>query len=233
MTLQNGSVVSCRALLIATGVSWRRMDVPGLDRLYGTGVYYGAAMTEAMSCQDEDVFIIGGANSAGQGAMYFSKYAKRVVMLVRGDGLAKSMSSYLIDQIKETPNISVESYTELVEAKGEERLENVVTVNRQTGETQERCASALFIFIGATPRTEWLNGVLPMDQHGFILSGPDLMKNGERPPRLDRRPRSVSAGDRHAGSVRRRRYAPWLHQARCVQRGRRLDCGPVCPSILE
>ena len=129
ITLSNGSEISCHALILGLGVSWRRLDVPGLDRLTGAGVYYGAAQTEAISCQDEDVFIIGGANSAGQAAMYFSKYARHVTMLVRGESLVKSMSQYLIEQIAETPNITVQPYSSVVEAKGETSLEAIVIQN--------------------------------------------------------------------------------------------------------
>ncbi len=122
VTLADGSEISCHALILGLGVSWRRLNVPGLEQLTGAGVYYGAAQTEALSCQDEDVYIIGGANSAGQAAMYFSKYARKVTMLVRGDSLAKSMSQYLIEQIAETPNISVQTHSSVIEAKGDSSL---------------------------------------------------------------------------------------------------------------
>ena len=218
ITLSNGSEISCHALILALGVSWRRLDVPGLDRLTGAGVYYGAAQTEAMTCKDEDVYIIGGANSAGQAAMYFSKYARQVTMLVRGESLTKSMSQYLIEQIAETPNITVQPHSSVVEAKGERSLEAIVIKNAITGELETVPAVSLFIFIGATPRTEWLDGLVQRDDRGFVITGPDL-KSGEhrsgthRPRgwRLDRDPYLLetnipgvfAVGDVRQGSIKR------------------------------
>ncbi len=179
--LVDGSEIGCHALMIATGVSYRKLDVPGVEKLTGAGVYYGAAQTEAISCTGSDVFIIGGANSAGQAAMYFSRYANKVVMLVRGESLAKSMSSYLIDQISQTPNIEVRTFSEIAEAKGEENLEALSITNVQTQQTETVPAQALFIFIGAMPRTDWLEGIVERDEQGFILSGSDLIREGKRP----------------------------------------------------
>ncbi|MDF5733700.1 MAG: FAD-dependent oxidoreductase [Rhizonema sp. PD38] len=176
----DGAEVSCHALILALGVSWRRLDVPGLDHLTGAGVYYGAAQTEAMSCQGEEVYIIGGANSAGQAAMYFSRYAHKVTMLVRSDSLAKSMSQYLIDQIAETPNITVQTHSSVLEAKGETSLEAITIQNTLNGETQTVPATSLFIFIGAVPRTDWLDGVIQRDERGFILTGPEIPLNEGR-----------------------------------------------------
>ncbi len=181
VTLGDGGEISCHALILGLGVSWRRLNVPGLERLTGAGVYYGAAQTEALSCQGEDVYIIGGANSAGQAAMYFSKYARKVTMLVRGDSLAKSMSQYLIEQIAETPNIEVQVHSSVIEAKGETSLEAIAIANAVTGETQTVPATSLFIFIGAQPRTDWLDGVVERDERGFILTGQDLKHEGHRP----------------------------------------------------
>ncbi|MBD2776264.1 response regulator [Iningainema tapete] len=178
--LANGSEISCHAMILGLGVSWRRLDVPGLDRLTGAGVYYGAAQTEAISCQGEEVYVVGGANSAGQAAMYFSKYADKVTMLVRSDSLTKSMSQYLIDQIAETPNITVQTHSSVIEAKGETSLEAITIKNTLTGETQTVPATSLFIFIGAQPRTDWLDGVIEKDERGFIITGPDLLRNQER-----------------------------------------------------
>lgn len=218
ITLSNGSEISCHALILGLGVSWRRLDVPGLDRLTGAGVYYGAAQTEAMTCQDEDVFIVGGANSAGQAAMYFSRYARHVTMLVRGESLVKSMSQYLIEQIQETPNITVQPYSSVIEAKGEASLEAIVIENATTGEVQTVPATSLFIFIGAVPRTEWIDGVVERDDRGFIVTGPDLKQTGEaglshRPKgwTLDRDPFLLetnvpgvfAVGDVRHGSVKR------------------------------
>lgn len=190
ITLTDGSEISCHALILALGVSWRRLNVPGLEQLTGAGVYYGAAQTEALSCQDEDVYIIGGANSAGQAAMYFSKYARKVTMLVRGDSLTKSMSQYLIEQIAETPNITVQVHSSVVEVKGETSLEAITIANAVTGEQQTVPATSLFIFIGAQPRTDWLDGVVERDDRGFIRTGPDLKHDGHRPKgwSLDRDP---------------------------------------------
>lgn len=181
LTLADGSEVSCHALLIATGVSYRRLNIPGEDRLAGAGLYYGAAMTEALSCQGEDVFVVGGANSAGQAAMHFSKYARSVTMLVRGDSLIKSMSQYLINQIESTPNITVRTYTQVAEVKGDNHLEAIVLQDARTGELETIPATSLFIFIGARPQTDWLTGVVERDENGFILAGPDLLQNQRRP----------------------------------------------------
>jgi thioredoxin reductase (NADPH) len=179
VTLGDGSELSCHALLIATGVQYRTLDVPGVDKLTGAGVYYGAAMTEALSCAGDDVYIVGGANSAGQAAMYFARYARQVVLLVRGDGLASSMSQYLIDEIADQPNIVVRPRSQVVEAVGETCLERLVIADGRTGERETVPAKALFIFIGALPRTDWLDGVVQRDAQGFILSGPDLQRDAK------------------------------------------------------
>jgi thioredoxin reductase (NADPH) len=211
--LADGSRLSCHALLIATGVQWRKLDVPGLERLTGAGVYYGAAQSEAIACRGEDVYIVGGANSAGQAALFFSRYARRVVMLVRGQTLSDSMSQYLIDQIRQTPNIQIEFNSSVVEAHGNERLEALSIHCAESGETNIVPATSLFIFIGAVPQTEWLAGVIERDERGFILSGPDVMKDG-KPPRgwtLDRDPYLLETnvpgifvvGDVRKGSVKR------------------------------
>jgi thioredoxin reductase (NADPH) len=179
-------------LLVATGVQWRKLNVPGVERLTGAGIYYGAAMTEAFSSKDEDVFVVGGANSAGQAAMYFSKYARRVVMLVRGPSLSTSMSQYLINQLKETNNIQIEFNSSVVEAHGDDHLEAVSVHCSATNEINKVPANALFIMIGAAPNTAWLANVVERDELGFILSGPDLMRDGKRPK-----------GDVRHGSVKR------------------------------
>ncbi|MEY2831453.1 MAG: hypothetical protein RLZZ574_711 [Cyanobacteriota bacterium] len=176
--LADGSEINCHALLLATGVYWRKLNLPGCDRLTGRGIYYGAAKTEAMSCIDEHIYLIGGANSAGQAAMYFSQYAGKVTMLVRGDSLTKSMSQYLIDQINATDNIEVQTYAEVAAVHGENNLTGLTLLNNQTGETEEVATKSLFIFIGAKPETEWLDGVVARDRRGFIYAGADL-KLGE------------------------------------------------------
>ena len=213
VTLADGSEISCYALIVTTGVSYRRLDVPGADRLTGAGVYYGAAQTEAFSCKDEDVYIVGGANSAGQAAMFFSIQARRVVMLCRGDDLRKSMSEYLVSQIEDRENIEVRLNTNVVAVEGEEHLESISIKNSETGETETAPVSSLFIFIGAAPKTGWLNGVVERDERGFILSGPDLSRNGKRPKgwALDRDPFLLEtnvpgvfvAGDVRYGSIKR------------------------------
>jgi thioredoxin reductase (NADPH) len=211
--LRDGSELSCRALLIATGVQWRKLDVPGVAELTGAGVYYGAATTEAVSCRDEDVYVVGGANSAGQAAMYLSKFARRVIMLVRGPSLAATMSQYLIDQIAKTPNIQVEFCSQVVEAHGDGRLEAISILCSNSSDTTRVPANALFIFIGAMPNTDWLDGVIVRDDKGFIPSGADLMKDG-KPPKgwtLDRPPGLLETnvpgifvvGDVRKGSVKR------------------------------
>lgn len=211
--LADGAELSCHALLVATGVQWRKLDAPGVERLTGAGIYYGAAMTEAMSTKDEDVFVIGGANSAGQAAMYFSRYARRVVMLVRGSSLAASMSQYLIDQLKATPNVQIEFNSSLVEAHGENHLEALSVLCSTTNEVNRVPASSLFIMIGAAPNTKWLADIVERDERGFIFSGRDLMRDGKRPKgwQLDRDPGLLETnvpgifvvGDVRHGSVKR------------------------------
>jgi thioredoxin reductase (NADPH) len=180
ITLADGSEINCHALLIATGVAWRRLDILGVERLTGRGIYYGAAKTEAIACQNEQVYLIGGANSAGQAAIYFSLYAKKVTMLVRGDSLTKSMSQYLIDRIAETPNIEVMTYTEVVEVQGEKNLESITLLHNDTGVKETVEAQSLFIFIGAQPETDWLGGIVVRDERGYIITGADLKKRDRK-----------------------------------------------------
>lgn len=180
VTLSDGSELSCHTLLIASGVSYRRLDVPGIDKLIGAGVYYGAAITEASACQGENVFIVGAGNSAGQAAMHLSKYAASVTLVVRGESLHKTMSKYLIDQIEETKNINVKLLTQVVKAWGEDKLEALTLVNSQD-EMETLPANAIFTFIGALPHTQWLDGILERDERGFILTGSELIRDGKRP----------------------------------------------------
>jgi thioredoxin reductase (NADPH) len=211
--LSAGTDIGCKALLIATGVSYRKLQVPGAEHLQGCGVYYGSAMTEGLSCQGEDVYIVGGANSAGQAAMYFSKYARRVVMLVRGPSLSSSMSQYLIDQINKTPNIQVQSQSQVTEVHGDAHLEGISIRCGTSGQIETVQACLLAVFIGAEPNTDWLSGVVRRDERGFILTGADLLHEGKRPQGwpLERNPlwpeTSVpgifAAGDVRHGSVKR------------------------------
>jgi thioredoxin reductase (NADPH) len=211
--LADGSEFSCHALLIATGVQWRRLEAPGIDKLQGAGVYYGGGATEALSCKGEIIYVVGGANSAGQAAMNFAKYAERVVVLVRGEGLAATMSQYLIDQVQRTPNIQIWSHASVAEVHGDKRLEEISVLCSDTDKIERVPASSIFIFIGALPRTDWLAGLVERDDRGFILTGPDLMRDGEHPKgwELDRDPFLLetnvpgifAVGDVRHGSVKR------------------------------
>jgi thioredoxin reductase (NADPH) len=213
LKLADGSEISCHALLLAMGVQWRTLDVPGINRLQGAGVYYGGGASEAIACRGETVYIIGGANSAGQAAMHFSKFAEKVVMLVRGDSLATTMSHYLIEQIAKTSNIEVWTNSSVTEVHGEARLSAITVQCTTTMEANKLPASSLFIFIGAQPRTQWLGDLIERDERGFILSGPDLLRDGKRPPgwTLDRDPGLLETnvpgifvvGDVRHGSVKR------------------------------
>jgi thioredoxin reductase (NADPH) len=181
VTLGNGTEIGCRALLIATGIAFRKVDVPGVEELNGAGVYYYAPMTEALSYKNEDVYIVGGANSAGQAAMYFSKYARSVTMLVRGDSLSANMSQYLEDQIAATKNIAVRLSTSVLEVKGTGRCETIALMNNKTCARETVAASALLFYVGAIPYTDWLGGGIERDAQGYIYSGVHLIREGKRP----------------------------------------------------
>lgn len=211
--LADGSEISCHAMLIATGVDIKRLDVPGAEALTGISVYYGAAVTEAASYKDERVFVIGGANSAGQGAVFLSQYAEQVTMIVRGTSLEVSMSQYLIDQIDSIDNIDVLLRSEVEALHGEGKLNSIVVLNKDTNETRTLDGAAMFIFIGAVPRTDFITEMIKCDSSGFIITGPDLMSNGSRPKgwKLKRDPYLLetsipgifAAGDVRHGSVKR------------------------------
>jgi thioredoxin reductase (NADPH) len=213
LKMVDGNEISCHALMIATGVQWRRLEAPGIDRLQGAGIYYGGGATEALACKGEVVYVVGGANSAGQAAMNFAKYAERVIILVRGESLASTMSQYLIDQVKATPNIQLWTHASVAEAHGETHLEEISVLCSDTGKTERVPASAMFIFIGALPRTDWLAGVVERDERGFLLTGPDLIRDGQRTKgwTLDRDPFLLetnvpgifAVGDVRHGSIKR------------------------------
>jgi thioredoxin reductase (NADPH) len=159
-------------------VTYRQLAVPGIAELTGRGIFYGSALTEATACTDEDIYIVGGANSAGQAAVYLARTASSVTMLVRGPSLESSMSHYLIQQVAATPNITVRTCTEVAAAQGTDHLECLTLCHSKTGAVESVGAQWLFVFIGAAPRTDWLDGVVQRDERGFILAGPDLVTNG-------------------------------------------------------
>jgi thioredoxin reductase (NADPH) len=212
LTLDDGSELRAHSVIIATGVAYRRLNTPGVDRLTGRGVYYGAAVSEASSVRGEDIFIVGGANSAGQAAIYFANVASNVTMLVRGPGLSASMSHYLIERIESTPNIHLRVCTTVEEVTGEDNLEALVLNNTINGEREVVPASALFVFIGASPFTEWLAGSVERDDRGFVLTGQELehrdkvqARFGERKPYLLETsiPGVFAVGDVRHGSGKR------------------------------
>ncbi len=181
VTLGNGTEVGCYAIVLATGVQVTRLDVPGADTLTGCGVYYGAALTEAAHYRGQDVFVAGGGNSAGQGAVFFAQYARHVTVLVRGPGLKETMSQYLIEQLAALPNVELRPHTRIVEARGSDRLESLVLADTRTAETLEVPAAALFVFIGSAPRTELVADLVERGPGGFVRTGPDLALDGKRP----------------------------------------------------
>jgi thioredoxin reductase (NADPH) len=209
----DGSEVAAHTVVLATGVEYHRLAVPGADQLTGLGVFYGSAATEAPSCAGQDVYVVGGANSAGQAAVFLARYAERVTLLVRAAALEGSMSHYLIRQIRDAGNIQVRTGTEVAAVAGERHLERLELCDTATGRMEEVASNFLFVFIGASPCTEWLDGVVARDPDGFLLTGPDLLVGGKRPPgwALDRDPYHLegsvpgifAAGDVRANSVKR------------------------------
>ena len=209
----DGSAIDAHAVILATGVTYRRLAAPGISELTGRGVFYGSALTEATSCANQDVYIVGGANSAGQAAVYLARGAKSVTICVRGPSLRKSMSHYLVEQIERVPAIRVRTCTEIAEAHGDDHLERLTLRDSDTGGTEVVDAGWLFVFIGAAPLTGWLDGVVRRDERGFVLAGPDLAAAGERLAGwpLDRAPYHLEtsvpgifvAGDVRAESAKR------------------------------
>jgi thioredoxin reductase (NADPH) len=210
VTLSDGSTIASQALIVATGVSYRLLDVPGAERLAGAGLYYGAAITEALGITGQDVFVVGGGNSAGQAAIYLGRYAKSVTILIRGKSLADSMSKYLIERIEDAENVHLKTQASISELHGEDSLEAISLKDAGTGEITQVPTRAVFVFIGAAPRTEWLKDKLQLDEQGYILAGPDLMREtGKRVPgwTVEREPYWLETsvpGVFAAGDVRRR-----------------------------
>jgi thioredoxin reductase (NADPH) len=213
LRLDDGRRIGAHAVVLATGVSYRSLGVAGVDDLTGRGVFYGSAMTEAAECADRDVFIVGGANSAGQAAVFFSRYARSVCLLVRGPSLEASMSAYLIEQVAAIPSISVRTCTTVAAAHGDGHLEAITVEDARSGERTTLPSDHLFVFIGGAPRTGWLDGAVVRDERGFIPTGPALLRDGRRPPGwpLDRDPYFLEtslpgvfvAGDVRSDSVKR------------------------------
>ncbi len=209
----DGGTLGAHSIILATGVTYRQLNAPGLEELTGRGVYYGSALTEASACIDQDVYIVGGANSAGQAAVYLSRHAKSVTLLVRGPSLERSMSYYLIQQCDAIGNLSIRTCTEVIRADGDGHLEQLTLRNTANGSTETVDAGMLFVFIGAAPLTDWLDGVVVRDDHGFVVAGPDLSVSGQKPPgwQLDRAPYHLEtsvpgvfvAGDARAESAKR------------------------------
>jgi len=213
VTFADGATIDGHTVILATGVSYRRLDAPGLGDLTGRGVYYGSALTEATACLGQDIYIVGGANSAGQAAVYLARHAKSVTILVRGPSLEKSMSYYLIRQIADIPNITVRTCTEVTGASGEDHLERLTLRSTANGTSEIVDAQLLFLFIGAAPLTDWLDEIVVRDERGFVVAGPDLSVGGERPRgwELDRMPYHLEtsvpgvfvAGDARSESAKR------------------------------
>ncbi len=207
--LDGGDVLRTRSIVLAMGVEWRRLEVDSVDRFVGSGVYYGAARSDAGLAQGNDVYLIGAGNSAGQAAIFFSNHARSVTLLVRGESLAASMSHYLIEQISRKANIRVETRSEVVAVHGDEQLEAIEVIDRRAGTTSRRDARALFVLIGAEAATDWLPSEIARDEHGFVLTGTDAMKAG--PWKADREPFALetsapgifAVGDIRSGSVKR------------------------------
>ena len=190
VSFADGGSIDAQAVILATGVAYRELNAPGLREFTGRGVYYGSALTEAAACAGQDIYIVGGANSAGQAAVYLSRHAKSVTLLVRGSSLERSMSYYLIKQLGNIPTITIRTCTQVIGAEGSDHLESLTLRNTENGDTEIVGTQMLFLFIGAEPCTEWLDGVVHRDERGFVVAGPDLSANGMRPPgwELDRQP---------------------------------------------
>jgi thioredoxin reductase (NADPH) len=213
VTMADGSEARSRAVVVATGMAYRRLGVPSLDALTGAGVFYGAAASEARAMKDRHVFVVGGANSAGQAALHLARYAAQVTVLVRGRSLTDSMSEYLVREIESAPNITVRCRAAVTGGAGQGRLERLTLTDTESGAAETLAAGALFVLIGAEPRTQWLPGAVRRDPSGFVLTGTDLLQDGRVPEPwpLPRQPMLLesslpgvfAAGDVRHGSVKR------------------------------
>jgi thioredoxin reductase (NADPH) len=213
VTLSGGDEVATRSVILATGITYRKLEIESLDRLIGIGVYYGAATTEARAMEGHHVYVVGGANSAGQAAVYLAEYAKQVTMLVRGGSLAATMSDYLIKAVAATPNIDVRYEVEVIDGAGAPALESITLRHVPSGTTEPIAATALFVLIGGEPRTAWLPDEILRDDWGYILTGNDLVRSGrplggwtlERPPMMleTSLPGVFAAGDARSRSIKR------------------------------
>ena len=213
VTLDDETELTSRTVLLATGVSFRWLDAPGCRSLVGAGIYYGAAMAEAAACRGQDIYILGGGNSAGQAALLLSQYARRVIILALEDSIEETMSKYLVDRLRETKNVDIRTSHTVVGADGEGHLEYLTMENVKTKASERVPAGSLFVFIGALPQTDWLQGTIERDMQGFVMSGLDLTCNGDRPADwpLPRDPYQLEtsmpgvfvAGDARKGSVKR------------------------------
>lgn len=213
ITLKDGNTVNAKSVVITSGVDYRKLPAENIDKFTGAGVYYGAATTEAGACVDKEVYIVGGGNSAGQGAMYLSQFAKNVYIVIRKKDLTSTMSSYLIDQISQTPNIKILGESEIIATEGGEKLESINLKNRNTNKVEKRKANALFVFIGAKPYTDWLKLGILKNERGFLLTGRDLVNKPEfkKSWKVEREPYMLetcvpgvfAAGDVRSGAMNR------------------------------
>ena len=230
VTLDDGSEIACGAVLVAAGVQYRRLEVDGIDPLVGVGVFYGAAITEALATRGQRVAVVGGGNSAGQAAVHLARFAASVLLLVRGGSIEAGMSAYLVDQLRALPNVTIRLNASVAAVRGTESLEEITVEDSAAGTRASEPMDALFLFIGALPRTEWLAGIVERDGAGFIVTGPALARAADgRVAGLAPRPGAVPARDERAGRLRGRRRPQPIGQADRLRRRRGVDGRPVRP----